>query len=104
MIGSSGHLVAVCRELCIAFQKATFLNNERSAKLLNCSDKNVGGLPASIRQALQFLRARKYPTKAWLRPFALQLSRLGAPFVSLLRALRRVLHSGEFPLLETGGT
>ena len=75
-----------------------------TAKLLNYSDKNVGGLPASIRQALQFLRARKYPTKAWLRPFALQLSRLGAPFVALPRALRKVLHSGESPLLETGGT
>ena len=63
-----------------------------AAKLVTYSHTSIGGFPASLRQALQFLRARKYPTKAWLRPFALQLSRQGVPFAVLPRALRAVLH------------
>ena len=71
-----------------------------ASKLVTYSHDNVGGFPASLRQALQFLRARKYPTKAWLRPFALQLARLGVPLVALPRALRRTLVTVETPLLR----
>ena len=71
-----------------------------ASKLVTYSHDNVGGFPASLRQALRFLRARKYPTKAWLRPFALQLARLGVPLVALPRALRRTLVTVETPLLR----
>ena len=73
-----------------------------ATKLVAYSHEGVRGFPASLRQALQFLRARRYPTKAWLRPFALQLARLGVPFVALPRALRRTLHNNETPLLVPG--
>ena len=73
-----------------------------AVKLVTYSHDSIGGLPASLRQALQFLRARKYPPKAWMRPFALQLSLRGVPYTALLRALRKVLHGFESPLPTNG--
>ena len=73
-----------------------------AAKLVTYSHDSIGGLPASLRQALQFLRARKYPPKAWMRPFALQLSLRGVPYTALPRALRKVLHGFESPLPTNG--
>ena len=70
-----------------------------ATKLVTYSAANIGGFPASLRQALQFLRARGYPSKTWMRPFALQLSRLGVPYVALPRALRKALDTCETPLL-----
>ena len=64
-----------------------------AAKLRNYSDPSVGGFAASLRCAVQFLRNRQYPTKRWLRPFALELSRHGVPYTMLPRALRKVLRS-----------
>ena len=62
-----------------------------ATRLLNYADQSIGGFPASLRHAVQFLRQRGYPTKRWLRPFALELSRLGVPYNVLPRALRNVL-------------
>ena len=73
-----------------------------AAKLVAYSLESIGGFPASLRQALQFLRARGFPSKVWMRPFALQLSRLGVPRSVLPRALRNVLHTFESPLLLNG--
>ena len=69
-----------------------------AAKLVAYSHDSIGGLPASLRQALQFLRMRRYPTRLWMRPFALQLARLGVPFSVLPRPLRKVLTHFEYPL------
>ena len=62
-----------------------------ASKLTSYSHCALGGLPASLRQALQFLRCRGYPTKYWLRPFALQLLRLSVPVAAMPRALRAAL-------------
>ena len=73
-----------------------------ASKLVTYSHEAIGGFPASLRKALQFLRDRHYPTKVWLRPFALQLARLGVPFVALPRALRKVIQCCDSPLLLKG--
>lgn len=62
-----------------------------ATKLVKYTDPGISGLPASIRAAVQFLRARGYPTKKWYRPFGLELLRLGVPLGCLPRGLRRVL-------------
>ena len=64
-----------------------------ASKLTSYSHSSLGGLPASLRQALHFLRCRGYPTKHWLRPFALQLLRLSVPFTALPHALRKILRN-----------
>ena len=74
-----------------------------ASKLINYSDAVLGGFPASLRLALQFMRCKGYPTKRWLRPFALQLLRLGAPFALLPRAMRKVLKSVEVHSLQRMG-
>ena len=67
-----------------------------ATKLVTYADASVGGFPASLRQALRFLRQRGYPTKRWLRPFALELLRLGVAYSVLPpRALRNVLRPPE---------
>ena len=75
-----------------------------ASKLINYSDPALGGFPASLRQALRFLRDKRFPTKLWLRPFALQLLRLGAAFALLPRALRKVLKQVELHSFELGKT
>ena len=75
-----------------------------ASKLINYSDPALGGFPASLRQALRFLRDKRFPTKLWLRPFALQLLRLGAAFALLPRALRKVLKQVELHSFELGET
>ena len=62
-----------------------------ATKLVMYSDQSVGGLSRSLRRVVQFLRQRRYPTKRWLKPFALELSRLGVPYAALPRSLRNVL-------------
>ena len=64
-----------------------------ASKLTSYSHSSLGGLPASLRQALYFLRCRGYPTKHWLRPFALQLLRLSVPFIALPHALRKIFRN-----------
>ena len=66
-----------------------------ATKLVDYTDQHVGGLPASLRRSVQFLRQRGYPTAKWLRPFALELSRLGVACRLLPRALRKVLRPQE---------
>lgn len=66
-----------------------------ASKLLCYSSPDVGGLPKSIRKALQFLRQRCYPTHVWARPFALALVRYGAPPGCLPRLLRACLTNDQ---------
>ena len=79
-----------------------------ATKVVHYAAPGVGGLPASIRGAVQFLRQRGYPTKRWLRPFGLQLLRLGVPLQCLPRGTRAVLgrywrrHCGVVVVGETG--
>ena len=75
-----------------------------ASKLIMYSDPALGGFPASLRQSMQFLRCKRFPTKHWLRPFALQLLRLGAAFSVLPRALRKVLKQDELHSCEWGET
>ena len=63
-----------------------------ATKLVTYADVSIGGFPASLRQAMRFLRQRAYPIKLWLRPFALELLRLGVVYGVLPRALRNVLN------------
>ena len=44
-----------------------------ASKLVQYNVDGIAGLPTSIRGAVQFLRGRRDPTRAWLRPFALAL-------------------------------
>ena len=46
-----------------------------AAKLVGYADEAVGGLPASVRQAVRFLWGRRYPTKKWLWLFSCELLR-----------------------------
>ena len=62
-----------------------------AAKLVVYHVDGVHGLPSSLRAAIGFLRARHYPSRAWLRPFGLALLRRGAPMGLLPRSLRRVV-------------
>ena len=66
-----------------------------AAKVVGYSARGVGGLPASVRQAVQFLRGRKYPLKRWMRPFGMQLLRRGVPLNCLPRCLRQTLSHTE---------
>lgn len=62
-----------------------------AAKLVCYADEAVGGLPASVRRAVQFLRARGYPTRKWLRPFGCELLRRGVPYQCLPKCLQATL-------------
>ena len=62
-----------------------------AAKIAAYHVDGLHGLPASVRAAVQFLRGRGYPTKKWLRPFALALLHRGVPRKSLPRSLLGVL-------------
>ena len=62
-----------------------------ASKVVNYSVPGVGGLPASIRQAVSFLRDRGYPSKRWLRPLGCELLRHGAPMGCLPACLRRTI-------------
>jgi hypothetical protein len=62
-----------------------------ASKLLRYSEPGVGGLPASIRRAVRFLRQRGYPTHRWYRAFGCELLRQGAPMGCLPKGLRAVL-------------
>ena len=64
-----------------------------ATKVVKYTAPGVGGLPASIRGAVRFLRGRGYPTKRWFRPFGLQLLRLGVPRECLPRGMREALKS-----------
>ena len=62
-----------------------------ASKLVQYHVDGVAGLPASIRGAVQFLRGRGYPTRAWLRPFALALLHRGVPAMILPKCLRKIV-------------
>ena len=64
-----------------------------ASKLVRYSAAGVGGFPASIRAAVQFLRRRGYPSRRWLRPFAAELVRHGAPAGCLPKNLRVALRT-----------
>ena len=64
-----------------------------ASKLVRYSAAGVGGFPASIRAAVQFLRHRGCPSRHRLRPFAAELVRHGAPAGCLLKTLRAALRS-----------
>ena len=64
-----------------------------ASKLVRYSAAGVGGFPSSIRAAVQFLRRRGYPSRRWLRPFAAELVRHGAPTGCLPKNLRAALQS-----------
>ena len=66
-----------------------------ATKLVTYADVSIGGFPASLRQAVRFLRQRGYPTKRWLRQFGLELLRLGVAYALLPRALRKVLSPAQ---------
>jgi len=62
-----------------------------ASKVVRYATPSVGGFTASIRGAVRFLRGRRYPTKRWLRPFAVELLRMGAPLGCLPQALKVAL-------------
>ena len=62
-----------------------------AAKVTQYTAPGVGGLPASVRGAVQFLKARGYPRKKWMRPFGLHLLRRGVPLSCLPRCLLNTL-------------
>ena len=62
-----------------------------AAKLRFYTAPGVRGYAATVRAMVQFVRRKNYPSKSWLRPFALALLRVGARYAVLPRALRRVL-------------
>ena len=59
-----------------------------ASKVMQYTAPEVGGLPASIRRAVGFLRRRGYPSKWWLRAFSCELLRHGAPMSCLPKALK----------------
>ena len=60
-----------------------------AAKLRLCRVSGTAGYAASIRAAYQFVSARQYPRKLWVRKFALALLRNGVPLGCLPRLLRK---------------
>ena len=64
-----------------------------ASKLVHYHVDGVAGLPASIRGAVRFLRGRHYPTRAWMRPFALALLHRGVPARCLPKCLRKTIRS-----------
>ena len=76
-----------------------------AAKVARFADPAVGGLPASVRQAVQFLRGRGYPTKRWLRPFGCELLRRGVPAHCLPKCVQAALQARQQPAsFETAGS
>ena len=68
-----------------------------ASKLLRYSEPGLGGLPASIRRAVRFLRQRGYPTHRWYRAFGCELLRQGAPIGCLPKEMRVVLRPASEP-------
>ena len=66
-----------------------------AAKVVQYSTPGMGGLPASVRGAVRFLRQRGYPSKKWLRPFGLELLRRGVPMKCLPKSLKGTLTAAE---------
>ena len=66
-----------------------------ASKVMKYTAPGVGGLPASIRQAVRFLRGRGYPSKWWLRAFGCELLRYGAPMNCLPKPLRTALQPSQ---------
>ena len=62
-----------------------------ASKLVQCNVDGIAGFPASIRGAVQFLRGRRYPTRTWLRPFALALLHKGVHVKILPKCLRKTI-------------
>ena len=62
-----------------------------AARIRQYHPANCHGVTSSWRRAVQFLRRRHYPTKWWLRPFAIAAVRHGARLSLLPRCLRRAL-------------
>ena len=62
-----------------------------ASKLVQYNVDGIAGFPASIRGAVQFLRGRRYPTRTWLRPFALALLHKGVQLNILPKCLRKTI-------------
>ena len=62
-----------------------------ASKLNRFAHEEMSGYTKSIRLAVQWMRQRQYPTKKWLRPFALELLRFGTPPSLLPHCLRNVI-------------
>ena len=65
------------------------LLSELAAKIRQYNVSGIGGLSASWRKAVQFIRRRNYPTRWWFRPLALAALRQGTPIGLLPRCLRQ---------------
>ena len=74
-----------------------------AAKVVSYSADGMGGLPASVRGAVQFLRQRGYPLKRWMRPFGLQLLRRGVPLCCMPQCLVTTFAAGEQLRFAGGG-
>ena len=61
------------------------------SKLRFYAAPEVGGFTATIRRIYQFLKARGYPTRWWLRPLAVAFVRVGVAVPCLPRLLRYAL-------------
>ena len=61
------------------------------SKLRFYTAPEVGGFTATIRRIYQFLKARGYPTRWWLRPLAIAFVRVGVAVPCLPRLLRFAL-------------
>ena len=70
-----------------------------ASKLVNYHVDGIVGFGASLRQAVGFLRKRGYPSKAWLRPFALALLHRGMLPKSLQKVVGGVKSQHKSDLL-----
>ena len=61
------------------------------SKLRFYTAAGVGGFTATVRRIYQFLKARGYPKRWWLRPLAVALVRVGVALPCLPRPLRVAL-------------
>ena len=62
-----------------------------ASKLRFYSAPGVGGFTATVRRIYQFLKARGYPKRWWLRPLAVALVRVGVALPCLPPLLRKAL-------------
>ena len=68
-----------------------------AAKLRHYRARGTRGFTASIRRAVSFVREKGYPSKWWVRKFALCLIRQGVPVGCLPRLLRNSISFSPSP-------
>ena len=74
------------------------------SKLRFYSAPGVRGFTATVRRIYQFIKARGYPKRWWLRPLAVAFLRVGVAFPCLPHLLRTVLAAPPKPRRCLGGS